>query len=589
MKIAILSNHDPRDLRNWSGTTSHIVKALEKEHEVVWLGGNLVQAAYWHHRYTCENKKFYPENYTSFFAKILSEEISAGRFDLVIIRDYYYGIGLQIEVPTLYITDATFDQFKHYLNVTDNYYSQLAEKTEEALLEQTDIIISASEWTKRNIVDHYSANPNKCHVIEFGANIPYPADYVQRPALDECRLLFIGTNWEKKGGSKVLETYRLIKKKGVHCKLTIIGSQPDGETDDGVMVIPHLNKEDPHQLLRLCEELKNAHFLVLPTQFDGFGIVFCEASAYGVPSLATNVGGVSQPIRNGRNGYLFDEKAAASEYADKILHLFSHPDEYYALRASSRKEFESRLNWDVWTDKIIHIIQEYLDNYRKHQEEHDEQYYLPVYAINLKSRGDRREHIIRQFEGRDEFMLNIVEAEEHQDGRIGLWNSMVKIARQAIADNEDFVIICEDDHEFTSAYSKEYLFSNIARADEQGAELLSGGIGGYGQAVAVDSNRYWIDWFWCTQFIVVFRPLLKKMVEYDFQRGDTADGVLSKLTINKITMFPFISVQRDFGYSDVTLSNDRFKGLISTHFIETGKRLSIIHAVRKHYHQMAFL
>lgn len=160
---------------------------------------------------------------------------------------------------------------------------------------------------------------------------------------------------------------------------------------------------------------------------------------------------------------------------------------------------------------------------------------------------------------------------------------MVKAVKTAISNGDDIMIICEDDHTFTQDYSRDYLFANIIEAEEQHVELLSGGIGGFGHAVPVSANRYWVDWFWCTQFIVIFKPLFNKILEYDFQDNDTADGVLSVIAKNKMTVYPFLSIQTDFGYSDVTASNDRFKGLISQHFQETDKRLAMIHNISHHF------
>ncbi|MFK2249198.1 glycosyltransferase [Bacteroides fragilis] len=114
----------------------------------------------------------------------------------------------------------------------------------------------------------------------------------------------MGKNWQKKGGDKVLGAYRKLKSDGFRCTLTIIGSiirEPYDE-DENLVIIPYLDKSQPEHLERFCNILQEAHFLVLPTEFDAFGIVFCEASAYAVPSIAANVGGVSQPVREGKTG-----------------------------------------------------------------------------------------------------------------------------------------------------------------------------------------------------------------------------------------------------------------------------------------------
>lgn len=212
-------------------------------------------------------------------------------------------------------------------------------------------------------------------------------------------------------------------------------------------------------------------------------------------------------------------------------------------------------------------------------------FYLPVYVINLRNRTERRKHIEEQFQGKPEFELTWVEAVEHPIGAVGLWQSMVKAVQTAEANEDDIMIICEDDHTFTSAYSKEYLLANIIEANNQSSELLSGGIGSFGAAVPVATNRYWVDWFWSTQFIVIFKPVFQKILDYEFKDTDTADGVLSVLAKDKMTVYPFISIQKDFGYSDVTRSNNDISGLVNKLFQQSGHRLGVIHCVARKFRE----
>ncbi|HRQ86246.1 MAG TPA: glycosyltransferase, partial [Flavobacteriales bacterium] len=53
-----------------------------------------------------------------------------------------------------------------------------------------------------------------------------------------------------------------------------------------------LNKNLPADMARLEHHLRTADFLILPTRFEAYGIVFCEAAAYGLPALASRTGGV---------------------------------------------------------------------------------------------------------------------------------------------------------------------------------------------------------------------------------------------------------------------------------------------------------
>lgn len=223
-----------------------------------------------------------------------------------------------------------------------------------------------------------------------------------------------------------------------------------------------------------------------------------------------------------------------------------------------------------------------------HMEDNNNGFYLPVYVINLEERTERRLHIEKQFRGKAEFQLNWIKAVRHPIGTVGLWQSMVQAVRKAEENEDDIIVICEDDHTFTPAYNKEYLLRNILEAEAQGIELLSGGIGGFGMAVPTSVNRYWVDWFWSTQFIVVFKPLFKRILDYDFKDSDTADGVLSALTADKMALYPFISVQTDFGYSDVTRSNNDNVGLVDQLFLRSSLRLHIVQQVVQRYGRTAY-
>ena len=194
----------------------------------------------------------------------------------------------------------------------------------------------------------------------------------------------------------------------------------------------------------------------------------------------------------------------------------------------------------------------------------------------MKERVERKQHIIKEFDNKEEFELNLGEASVHPIGAVGLWNSMIKIIKMAKEKGDDIIVICEDDHYFTENYSPKLLFKEVTEAYIQGAEVLSGGIGGFGQAIPAGYHRYKVDWFWCTQFIVVYNRFFDKMLDYSFQDTDTADGVISKLATNKMVIYPFISEQKDFGYSDVTQSNMEQQGKIREHFAKANKRMEFV-------------
>ncbi len=244
-----------------------------------------------------------------------------------------------------------------------------------------------------------------------------------------------------------------------------------------------------------------------------------------------------------------------------------------------------------WTERLLGTLRKVKSFYASFPaiesalkpESSDEPLYLPAYVVNLPERTDRRGHIEKQFSGRKEFQVHIVDACVSRNGAKGLWESLCKVVRMAKSNDDDVILFCEDDHTFVSSYRSSLFFRQVKEAGIMGAELLLGGIGNFGYLVPVRNGLYWCDTFWCTQFTVIYRKAYDAILAYPFRDDDVADEVLSRLFTNKLTVFPFISEQEDFGYSDVTLSNNR-KGQITAHFQRSREKAFKIHEVVLRYH-----
>ena len=100
------------------------------------------------------------------------------------------------------------------------------------------------------------------------------------------------------------------------------------------------------------ELLSNAHFLLLPSMAECFGIVLCEANAFGVPSLAHDVGGIPEIVKNGVNGQLFSVDSPVEEWAATVSRWFGDRAAYERLALSSRAEYDKRLNWGTAGETI---------------------------------------------------------------------------------------------------------------------------------------------------------------------------------------------------------------------------------------------
>ena len=292
---------DPKDINSWSGTLFHIYHKLKEKHTIEIIGTEIMTQLPSFTRGNFPANTFIPlDRYAKSVGRLLSERIDALRFDLIFYGDLFL-LPLDTEIPTIHFSDMICEQIKIDYAKLDKRDIESLINLEKLSLSTAFRIIYCSEWVKNRAVEVYKINPNKIDVVEFGANIPTPSDYSFNINMDVCQLVFIGKDWVRKGGDRMLQIYKTLKGKGFPCTLTIIGSAPEvKEEDDDLTIIPRLDKNKEEDLEKLCKILSESHFLVLPTRFDAFGIVFCEASAYALPSIAADVGGVSQAVKEGK-------------------------------------------------------------------------------------------------------------------------------------------------------------------------------------------------------------------------------------------------------------------------------------------------
>lgn len=216
----------------------------------------------------------------------------------------------------------------------------------------------------------------------------------------------------------------------------------------------------------------------------------------------------------------------------------------------------------------------------------DTNFSIPTYIVNLKSRKDRLKHIKQQFKNKPEFDFRIIEACLHEKGNIGLWQSFQKVIKIAEENDDDVIIFVEDDHIFTEHYQWNFLFNNIVESNKQSLDILLGGItGGFKNVVPITKNRLWIDHFWGTQFTIIYKRFFSKILTAEFKENDTLDDFLSNFTPNKMVLYPFISIQKEFGYSDVTKSNN-IEGNITSYFEKSSEILDIYASKFEKYNQI---
>lgn len=374
MKIGYLSIDDPSSKRLWSGTVFYMAEALERQgHEVTRIGPMPSWLGFLPKAWQVLRRKLTGKNHLTFMNAPLSRVAGwwfgrqdLDRFDLLFVPAGSSIIAhLKTRVPIFYATDTTFRQVKDYYD----WYSDLhasavaqAEAIEAAALAKAKWVGFSSQWSVDFAAREYGTERSKMGVASYGANldeVPTREEAIGAHGSEgPCKLLFLGRGWERKGGAITLETFRLLRARGVDARLTFCGTVPPVDLGDNpdITVIPFLDKNDPEQQRALYRLILESNFLVLPTRADCTPIVFSEAAAFGLPVVTTDTGGVAAVIRDGENGFALPLAAGPAAYAETIQRIWTQRESYRTLVESSRRAYDERLNWDTWGERTLRAI-----------------------------------------------------------------------------------------------------------------------------------------------------------------------------------------------------------------------------------------
>ena len=227
-----------------------------------------------------------------------------------------------------------------------------AVESQKMIFESCDGIFVNSNWTKQSIVDDYEVPTEKIHTIGAGASVSLDVDMEdKRP---NHNILFVGRDWERKGGPLLLEVFKRVKKHIPSAKLTIIGCSPV-ISESNVEVLGCLDKNNPNQKCIMDEAYLNATILCVPSLFDPFGMCWLEAQYCGVIPITFTGEGRSEAIKDGVTGILVKERSSEA-LSEIILDLFDNPGRIRKMSMTAYTFAKNNFSWDHVADKIINVI-----------------------------------------------------------------------------------------------------------------------------------------------------------------------------------------------------------------------------------------
>jgi len=303
------------------------------------------------------------------YANQIENNVSYFKSDIVFSPDINFLAYLNCKHPIVLWVDTL------YAGLIDYYadFSNLCRETKQHLttmdklaLDKCSLLIFSSEWTAKTAIEKYQIDPYKIKIVPFGANIECERTIddinilVKARPENLCKLLFIGVDWFRKGGNLALEVAKELNRSGINTELTIVGCQPvtSEPIPSFVKSLGFIDKSKKEGEEKLNKLLAESHFFILPSRAECYGHVFCEANSFGVPCLATDVGGIPSIIKDGLNGKAFPIDANISDYCNYIACLMNNYTDYQKLAISSFNEYQTRLNWSVAGQTVKKLLRE---------------------------------------------------------------------------------------------------------------------------------------------------------------------------------------------------------------------------------------
>ena len=236
---------------------------------------------------------------------------------------------------------------------------------EKVLAIKTNKIINISNAEYESALKYKIAPKKKMCIIENGIDFSkfansdmYRTETRKKYDIDKNDIVIgvVGRLSEQKDPMTTIRVFKMIKDKYSNAKLMMVGS---GELEDEVRGFAKSNNIDKDVIItgwidNVEKYIPAFDIAVLPSKWEGFGLVIVEYMACGKPVVASNVGGIVDIIEDGKNGFLCEVGNEKEIYykIDKIL-------ECKDLRENiSKRNYIDKDKYDIllFMEKYIEIL-----------------------------------------------------------------------------------------------------------------------------------------------------------------------------------------------------------------------------------------
>ncbi len=170
------------------------------------------------------------------------------------------------------------------------------------------------------------------------------------------RLLFLGNIIHRKGLHILLNA---IGRNNLDVRLNIIGGTT-AEAKYAEAMHQKVKRSNMEAIVRfhgpmdhedLAAKLKSAHVLVVPSSYEGFGIVYLEGMAFGLPAIGTTAGAASEIISDGETGFLI-EPGDSNALVERLSLLSNDRYLLAQMAVNALERYRQQPTWDETAGKI---------------------------------------------------------------------------------------------------------------------------------------------------------------------------------------------------------------------------------------------
>ncbi len=211
------------------------------------------------------------------------------------------------------------------------------------------IVNSLTEMSKPSVVAYPPTD-------RFGGEVISEQEIRERAKSDELRILFLGNVIYRKGLHTLLKA---VKRQRSNVIVDVVGgltAEPRYAYEMERYVLTHglsssvtfhgaLNNEP------LVEMYKQAHVMVVPSSYEGFGIVYLEGMGFGLPAIGTTAGAAGEVITHGKDGYLIEPDDDVI-LAELIGELATDQEKLLRLSLNAVKRYKSQPRWEETAREI---------------------------------------------------------------------------------------------------------------------------------------------------------------------------------------------------------------------------------------------